>query len=303
MTAQVDPVRIDDVERRNPLKPVFDELRGIAREPRGAIALVLLFAVFFFSFVLPILDPTDPNWSERGSKLLSISWDHPLGTDHLSRDLLARVSVSSRRTILTGFSAVLIGMSMGITIGYIAGWTGRVTDTLIMRALDVLMAFPGLVLAIVVTTILGTGLFSLAVAITIFNIPVTARLARAGVLRERERDYALAARTLGASGPTRALPSRRGQHLRRIRRSDADLIRGICFGDGGAQLPWRRNPVAERDVGHDAGRGSAIHADSPALRHRDDSGIGCPDGRTQLPLRRPLRATRPCPTTACVARV
>lgn len=200
MSAQVDPVELRDEERRIPFKPVLDEVAGIAREPRGAIALVLLFAVFFFSFILPLIDPTDPNWSERGSKLLGLSWDHPLGTDHLSRDLLARVSVSARRTILTGFSAVLVGMSIGITIGYIAGWTGRLTDTLIMRALDVLMAFPGLVLAIVVTTILGTGLLSLGVAITVFNIPVTARLARAGVLRERERDYALAARTLGASG-------------------------------------------------------------------------------------------------------
>ena len=200
MATQVDQVPLDAVERRNPLQPFFAELRGIAGEPRGAIALLLLFAIFFFAFILPLIDPTDPNWSERGSKLLGISWDHPLGTDHLSRDLLARVSVSARRTILTGFSAVMIGMSIGIVIGYIAGWSGRVTDMLIMRSLDVLMAFPGLVLAIVVTTILGTGLVSLGVAITIFNIPVTARLARAGVLREREREYALAARTLGATG-------------------------------------------------------------------------------------------------------
>ncbi len=176
------------------------ELKGIASEPRGAVALILLGAIFFFAFIFPLIDPTDPNWSERGEKLLGPSWGHPFGTDQLSRDLLARVSVSARRTILTGFSAVLVGMSIGITVGYVAGWAGQLVDTLVMRALDVLMSFPGLVLAIVVSTILGTGLFSLAVAITVFNVPVTARLARAGVLRERERDYALAARTLGASG-------------------------------------------------------------------------------------------------------
>lgn len=199
-SAGVEQVQIDDGGRRYAGYAFVQELKGIASEPRGAVAFILLGLIVFFAFILPLIDPSDPNWIGRGEKLHGLSWAHPFGTDELSRDLLARVSVSTRRTILVGFTAVLIGMSIGITIGYIAGWIGRFIDSLIMRSIDVLMSFPGLVLAIVVTTILGQGLFSLAAAITVFNIPVAARLARAGVLRERERDYALAARTLGASG-------------------------------------------------------------------------------------------------------
>lgn len=197
----VEQVLLEGEEKRYFGYAFIQELKGIASEPRGALAFLLLGLIFFFAFILPLLDPTDPNWSERGEKLLGLSWGHPFGTDELSRDLLARVAVSTRRTLLVGFTAVMIGMSIGISIGYIAGWAGGLIESLIMRAIDVMMSFPGLILAIVVSTILGTGLFSLAAAITVFNIPVAARLARAGVLRERERDYALAARTLGASGP------------------------------------------------------------------------------------------------------
>ena len=95
--------------------------------------------------------------------------------------------------------AVFVGWFVGIMLGYIAGWRGGRTDTLIVRGVDTLLAFPGIILAIILITIMGAGTFPVAVAIAFFNIPAAARLARAGVLRERERDrdYVLAGRCLG----------------------------------------------------------------------------------------------------------
>jgi peptide/nickel transport system permease protein len=181
--------------------PIVRETQGIVREPRGFIAVLILVMLMAFGFVLPVLDSTDPNFIGRDAKNDGPSWEHPMGTDHLSRDLLARNSVGLRRTISNGLGAVAVGWLAGIGLGYLAGWYGRWIDTLIMRGVDTLLAFPGILLAIVLITIIGPGLFSVAVAIAVFNIPTSARLARAGVLRERERQYVEAARCIGATGP------------------------------------------------------------------------------------------------------
>ncbi len=190
----------EESDRFHLLRGIGAELRAIIREPRGAFALSVLTILFFFAFIFPVLDPTDPNKPGSTPKNGSISWDAPMGTDHISRDLLARNSIGLGRTIKHGFVAVFVGWLVGITLGYTAGWRGGRTDTLIMRGVDVLLAFPGIVFAILLITIMGSGIFSVAVAIAFFNIPGSARLARAGVLRERERDYILAGRCLGLSG-------------------------------------------------------------------------------------------------------
>ncbi len=201
MSGRVATVPIADRADRYPLlRSIGSELRAMMREPRGALAITVLVVLLFFAFIFPLLDPTDPNRPGSGPKNGGISWDAPMGTDHISRDLLARNSVGLGRTIKHGFAAVLVGWLVGITIGYTAGWRGGRTDTLLMRGVDVLLAFPGIVFAILLITIMGSGIFSVAVAIAFFNIPGSARLARAGVLRERERDYVLAGRCLGLSG-------------------------------------------------------------------------------------------------------
>ncbi|MYC00857.1 MAG: ABC transporter permease [Chloroflexi bacterium] len=190
----------EESDRFHFLRSVGTELRAVLREPRGALAVTVLVVLLFFAFIFPVLDPTDPNNPGDTPKHGGITWDAPMGTDHISRDLLARNSIGLGRTIKHGFIAVFVGWVVGITIGYTAGWRGGRTDTLIMRGVDVLLAFPGIVFAILLITIIGSGIFSVAVAIAFFNIPGSARLARAGVLRERERDYVLAGRCLGLSG-------------------------------------------------------------------------------------------------------
>ncbi len=201
MSGQIATVPFEEEsDRFHFLRSVGTELRAVAREPRGGLALTVLTILLFFAFIFPVLDPTDPNKPGTTPKNGGISWDAPMGTDHISRDLLARNSVGLGRTIKHGFAAVLVGWLVGISIGYTAGWRGGRTDTLLMRGVDVLLAFPGIVFAILLITIMGSGIFSVAVAIAFFNIPGSARLARAGVLRERERDYILAGRCLGLSG-------------------------------------------------------------------------------------------------------
>lgn len=201
MSGRVQPAPFaEESDRFHLLRCIGTELRAILREPRGALAISVLVILLFFAFIFPVLDPTDPNRPGTGPKNGGISWDAPMGTDHISRDLLARNSIGLGRTIKHGFAAVFVGWLVGITIGYTAGWRGGRTDTLIMRGVDVLLAFPGIVFAILLITIMGSGIFSVAVAIAFFNIPGSARLARAGVLRERERDYILAGRCIGLSG-------------------------------------------------------------------------------------------------------
>ena len=201
MSGQVSAVQFEGEEERfRFLRNAGTELRAVVGEPRGGLAVSVLVILLFFAFIFPVLDPTDPNKPGQGPKNEGISWNAPMGTDHISRDLLARNSVGLGRTIKHGFAAVLVGWLVGITIGYTAGWRGGRTDTLMMRGVDVLLAFPGIVFAILLITIIGSGIFSVAVAIAFFNIPGSARLARAGVLRERERDYVLAGRCLGLSG-------------------------------------------------------------------------------------------------------
>jgi len=174
--------------------------RRLVRDPRGAFACFVLVVMLVFAFVVPLVDPTSPFESVRGQRLLEPSASHWFGTDELSRDLFIRNAVGLRSTMVGGFLAVMAGWMMGILLGYTAGYRGGLADTLISRSVDTLMAFPGILLAVLLIALFGPGLASLSMAIAIFNVPFSTRLARAAVLREVVRDYVLAAETIGCSG-------------------------------------------------------------------------------------------------------
>ncbi|MCK9517458.1 MAG: ABC transporter permease [Dehalococcoidia bacterium] len=174
--------------------------RLLLRDPRGAFATTVLLILLVFAFVVPLVSTTSPFESVRGERLLEPSLSHPFGTDELSRDLFIRNAVGLRATLIGGVFAVIAGWLCGITVGYIAGFRGGSVDSVISRFLDTLMAFPGILLAILLITLFGPGLTSLAAAVAIFNIPISARLARSAVMREGVRDYVLAARAMGCSG-------------------------------------------------------------------------------------------------------
>lgn len=175
-------------------------VRRLVSDPRGAGAVVVLLILLTFAFVIPVIVTRSPFESVRGERLLEPSWKHPFGTDELSRDLFIRNAVGFRSTLLSGLFAVVGGWLIGISLGYVAGYRGGIVDTLISRSIDTLLAFPGILLAVLLIAWFGPGLTSLSLAIAIFNIPFSTRLARAAVLREVVRDYVLAAQTVGCSG-------------------------------------------------------------------------------------------------------
>lgn len=175
-------------------------LRRIVSDPRGAFAVAMLAVLLIFAFIVPLVVTTSPFQSVAGQRLLKPSADHLFGTDELSRDLFIRNAIGLRSTLIGGLFAVIGGWLVGIFLGYTAGYQGGVIDTLISRSVDTLLAFPGILLAILLIALFGVGAFSLALAIAIFNIPFSTRLARASVLREVVRDYVLAAETIGCSG-------------------------------------------------------------------------------------------------------
>jgi dipeptide transport system permease protein len=175
------------------------------RENRGAVIGLYIFAVFavlalFGPWVAPH-DATEqfraatlqpPAWQEGGS------WTHILGTDPLGRDMLSRLIVGARYSFFVGVVVVSIAASGGIIIGLIAGFAPKWVDSIIMRVMDIVLAFPSLLLALVLVAILGPSLTNAMIAIAIVLQPHYVRLTRASVMSERQKDYVTSARVAGA---------------------------------------------------------------------------------------------------------
>ncbi|MGE5596135.1 MAG: ABC transporter permease [Hyphomicrobiales bacterium] len=174
----------------------------------GVASVALLAAILVAAFVLPPVMGLDPLEQFRGERLQLPSWDHWFGTDEASRDLFARCLGGLRVSILVGCGAVLLGSVIGSTVGYIAGYAGGLVDSVLMRLIDAVLAFPTLLMALVILVVLGNGMDKVALAIGLANVPIFARLARAGLLQQSRRDYVLAARALGCT-PVRIV----GRHI------------------------------------------------------------------------------------------
>lgn len=167
----------------------------------GAMFVVLALmatAALFFSFsVLGVEWPADPNATNLEAKLQPPSAAHPLGTDNLGRDVLARVLHGSYISLTVGFIAVAVSLIIGVTVGAIAGYAGGVTDNILMRVVDAIMCFPTFFLILTVVALLGPSLVIIMVVIGVVSWTGTARLVRAEFLTLRESQYVQAARSLG----------------------------------------------------------------------------------------------------------
>ena len=159
----------------------------------GVIVLLVLVTI-----IGPLIGGTNAEVSHPADANSAPSAEHWLGTDNLGRDVLLRVIWGARISLAVGVIAVAIGLISGVLLGLLAGWRGGLTDLLIMRGIDALLAFPGLLLAIASTAALGPNLRNAMIAIGIVAIPVYTRPARGQVLQLREREYIEAARALGA---------------------------------------------------------------------------------------------------------
>jgi peptide/nickel transport system permease protein len=147
----------------------------------------------------PTLSPFDPSAQDLALRLAGPTVTHPLGLDELGRDVLARVLAGTRISLFVGIVVVGVSASVGVVLGSIAGYVGGVVDEVISRVIDILLAFPGLLLSIAMVAVLGPRLTNVVIALTVVGWVGYARLVRSQVLRAREFDFVQAARALGAT--------------------------------------------------------------------------------------------------------
>jgi peptide/nickel transport system permease protein len=173
----------------------------LAREhPRVAVAASFVALLFLVALLAPVISPHDPIATEPDNAYLPpLSPAHPLGTDELGRDLLSRALWGARVSLPVAFVAVAVGLVVGGLIGLVSGYRGRVTDLLLMRVIDALLAFPALILAVAIVAALGPSLTNAMIAIGVVAVPVYARLVRGQVLQLREMEFVTATRSLGAT--------------------------------------------------------------------------------------------------------
>ena len=169
--------------------------------PQGAIGAAVFGLLIFVAIFADLLAPFGEAEQIRGARLLAPSGAYWFGTDDLSRDIFSRILFGLRISLYVSVAGVVGGGLVGTAVGFISGYAGGWLEAVLMRIVDTLLAFPFLLLGIAVLAILGTGTSQVALALGIANIPVFARIARAQLLTEKERDYVLAARCLGASPP------------------------------------------------------------------------------------------------------
>ncbi|WP_374301661.1 ABC transporter permease subunit [Paracoccus sp. (in: a-proteobacteria)] len=175
------------------------------RQNRGAVAGLVVFVLLVLTAILaPVLAPHDPTTQYRDAFLLPPVWQEGgraeflLGTDAVGRDMLSRLIFGAQYSLFIGIVVVAIALVGGVIIGLIAGFFGGWVDSVIMRVMDVILAFPSLLLALVLVAVLGPGLTNAMIAIAIVYQPHFARLTRAAVMGEMRREYVTAARVAGA---------------------------------------------------------------------------------------------------------
>src|SRR5437764_6399348 len=184
------------VEKRR-TSPWADALRRLLRN-RAAVVGVFLIAIFVGSAVLaPLLSPYQPNAGSLLESLQPPSAVHWMGTDTQGRDELSRVLYGARVSLSVGLASVLVSVLLGCLVGAVAGAVGGIVDNILMRTVDVVLAIPGILLAIGIVAFLDRGLPQITLAVAVANAPMFARLQRGSVLVVRESEYVLAARSVG----------------------------------------------------------------------------------------------------------
>ena len=181
--------------------------RELARDKAGLIGVLLITALVLMALFAPYIAPHDPTeqdltarlappvWYEKGS------WDHILGTDHLGRDVLSRSIHGSRVSLLVGASVVLLAGSFGVIMGLVAGYLGGRADAFVMRWIDTQVAFPGLLLALIILAVIGPSLLTVVVVLSLNGWMVYGRMARGAVLAVRQTPYVEAAEIVGCRWP------------------------------------------------------------------------------------------------------
>jgi peptide/nickel transport system permease protein len=189
-----------------PESPFVQGVRRLRRSTTALAGVAIVALLLVVAIFADVLAPLSPTANDQTRTFQPPSWDHPLGTDQLGRDMLSRAIYGTRVSLLVGVSSVLLALFVGVPFGMIAGYYGGRVDTVVMRAMDLILAFPIYLLAIILMVIFTPtagllGTMKVTGAIAIVRIPIYARLVRGSVLSIKEKEYIEACRALGVRDP------------------------------------------------------------------------------------------------------
>lgn len=191
-----------ELEQEQPSGLMKDALQRLRTNKAALVGLGLILIFIIAAFFAPLLAPYGPLDRVGGlsANPAGPSAEHWFGVDEQGRDLFSRIVYGARLSLIIGLVSVGVGLFFGLILGSLAGYFGGIVDGAIMRLMDILLAFPGFLLAVGLVTVLGQGLFQIMIAIGIVQIPIFARLLRGSILGLRDSDYVLAARSVGTPG-------------------------------------------------------------------------------------------------------
>jgi peptide/nickel transport system permease protein len=186
--------------------PFAEGVRRLRKSATALVGLAIVLVLIVVALFADVLAPGSPTASDQTQTFARPSWDHPLGTDQLGRDMLSRVIHGTRISLLVGVSSVVLALFVGVPFGMIAGFYGGRIDSVVMRVMDLILAFPIYLLAIILMVIFAPtagliGTMKVTGAIAIVRIPIYARLVRGSVLSIKEKEYIEACRALGVRDP------------------------------------------------------------------------------------------------------
>lgn len=173
--------------------------RKLTSSKSAVVGGVLIILIILIALIGPQFVPYSPNATNTANRLVGPSLEHWLGTDNYGRDIFSRIIDGMSITLYVGFTSVFIGMTIGVFLGIISGYYGGKIDTVIMRLMDIMLAFPGILLALAIVAVLGSSLQNVIIAVAVFSIPVFARIVRGSTLSVKKLEYIDAIRALGAS--------------------------------------------------------------------------------------------------------
>jgi len=184
--------------------PWYLVLRRLLRNKLAIVGLIIIGIVVIVAISAPLIAQQHPNENGVFSAFpregkMAPTLEHPMGTDDLGRDMLSLIIYGSRISIRIGFFAVGFAIIIGVVLGAIAGYIGGTTDNVIMRLMDIMLAFPSILLALVIVAVIGPGLLNAMIAVGIVSIPTYARITRSSVISESTREYVQASKALGAN--------------------------------------------------------------------------------------------------------
>ena len=190
-----------EIELEQPTGLWRDALFRLRRNPGAILGFFLVGLFVLVAIFAPLIAPSDPlqqNINELGGRCCpGPSFDHLFGLDALGRDEFSRVVYGARYSLVIGVVSVAVGLAIGLVLGSIAGYLGGWADSIVMRLMDIMLAVPGLLLAIGIVAMLGQKLSSIMIAVGVTQVPIFARLLRGSILALRENDFVLAARSIG----------------------------------------------------------------------------------------------------------